>query len=43
MYLDESKFLQYFGNVRHNLSASAAFAEAVKVINLTEVRESEHA
>ena len=35
-YLGESKVLQYFINVRHNLAVPDSFAKAVKVINNTE-------
>ena len=32
-YLGESKVLQYFSNMRHNLAAPDTFAEVVKVVN----------
>ena len=33
IYKDESKVLQYFGNVTHNSAASDAFVEVMKVMN----------
>ena len=33
IYLGESKVLQYFGNISHNLAAPYAFAKVVKVTN----------
>ena len=32
-YQGESKVLQYFGSMRHNLAAPDAFAEVMKVMN----------
>ena len=34
-YYGERKFLQYFGNIKHNLAALDAFAKVVKVTNYT--------
>ena len=35
MYEGESKVLQYFGNMRHNLAASDALATVMKVTNFS--------
>ena len=36
-YWDETKILQYFGNLRHNLTTLNVFAEVVKVTNHIEL------
>ena len=41
LFLDESKILQYFGNVRHNSSALDAFVEVVVVSNNTGLQDAE--
>ena len=38
-YKGESKVLQYFGNVKHNLAAVNVFNEVVKVVNYTGLSE----
>ena len=37
IYLDDSKVLQYFGYLKHNLVALEAFADSMNIMNHTEL------